>query len=188
MMKIVCPSPGTAFASGPYGRTYLLNGRRLKPLDDDQVAAIGDCAAKWSQYGLSPGTKVFGPLRGLSVLASGTLRPVIGVAPLIVSLEGYLLGKKVTGGIAAALARRIRRVLGQSSPEGLEEMVRRLYAWRSDIIHGRTISVESLGELIDWLCWLTRIVVRCGVQRVLEQRSDGNDLLVVRGDGHNVGA
>ncbi|MCE9583381.1 MAG: hypothetical protein K8T20_12920 [Planctomycetes bacterium] len=165
---------------GVYERTFLLNGVRDDVLGEAQLASVAARVAAWAGGKLSPRAKVFGPLRGLALLASGAVQPLLGVAPLIVSLEGYLLGCKIAGGIPAALGRRLRALLGDSAPEDLDRNVSRLYAWRSEIVHGREITDPNLFDLLQWLCRLTRVVVERGAQRALHARSDGNDLGLVR--------
>lgn len=165
---------------GPYERTLILNGQRTKRIEAAELVAVAATAEKWANGQLLPRLKVFGPLRCLSLLGSETLSPVLGVTPLVVSLEGYLLGRKVEGGIAAALSREIRSLLGAAAPETLDHDVRRIYAWRSDVLHGRKISDSNLEELF-WRLWsLTTAIVRYALQRFLEQESGGDELTAIR--------
>jgi hypothetical protein len=165
---------------GPYERTFLLDRTILRRVEKDELMAVAAMANQWHTGNLIPSAKVFGPLRCLSLLGSNALKPVFGVAPLVVSLEGYLLGRKVDGGIANAICRQIRNLVGNAAPQTLDDDVRRIYAWRSDILHGRKIADSNLEELF-WRLWtLTGTVVRHAIQQVLDKASNGNDVAVFR--------
>jgi hypothetical protein len=169
---------GVSRLVGVFERTWLLNRRALAPLADEQLRAIATLAEEWQQHGFRYDDVVFSPLRGLASLASTFTERALGMLPLIVSLEGFLLPLNVTG-IAAHMATVIKRLLGNAAPDDIDTFMRAVYDARSKVVHGEEIPDEETAKIFDQLLRLTSAVVIAATREMMQRQlaSDDFDLL-----------
>jgi hypothetical protein len=147
------------------GNTYL-NLDRCPVLGAETVSKIARTAALWQAKGLAHSNPVFGPLRALSLSRSASLSKESATLTLVVALEGYVLGMK-TVGIAAAIAKNCRKLLGSTAPANIESLVKEVYALRSDIVHGRSQDSALTSRTYKGFRRLAADVVLAAVERVI---------------------
>lgn len=143
---------------GPFERTWLLNGRGFEPISEETLLSVAALAENWHEHGFRFDDRVFSPLRGLASLASTFMSPALGMLPLIVSLEGFLLPAKVEG-IARHMAAVIKQLLPDSASEDIADFMRDVYEIRSELLHGRTFPAEDISVISGTLQQLTGSVV-----------------------------
>src|SRR5688572_4277567 len=170
---------GVSRRVGPFERTWLLNGGGLEPITDEELGSLGVLAEKWHEHGFRYDDFVFSPLRGLASLASTFINPVLGMLPLIVSLEGFLIPGRVKG-IAQHMAVVIKHLLGEAVPEDIEEFIRAVYKARSRVVHGEQIPVEKISEICDRLQQLTGAVVIAAAREMMNRKLDSQNFDTLR--------
>lgn len=170
---------GVSRRVGPFERTWLLNGGGLDPITDEELGSIGVLAEKWHEHGFRYDDFVFSPLRGLASLASTFINPVLGMLPLIVSLEGFLIPGRVKG-IAQHMAVVIKHLLGEAVPEDIEEFIRAVYKARSRVVHGEQIPGEKISEICDRLQRLTGAVVIAAAREMMDRKLDSQNFDTLR--------
>ena len=156
---------------GPFERTWLLNARGLEPTAEETLLSVAALAEDWHEHGFRYDDRVFSPLRGLASLASTFMSPALGMLPLIVSLEGFLLPTKVEG-IARSMADAIRRLLADSASEDIAGFMRDVYQIRSELLHGRTFPAEDLSAICGALQQLTGSVVIAAAGEMMKRPTE----------------
>jgi hypothetical protein len=156
---------------GPFERTWLLNGGGLEPTSQETLRSAANLAEAWHQHGLRHTDVVFSPLRGLASLASTFMNPALGMLPLVVSLEGFLLPARVEG-IARRMAEVIKHLLADTTPDDIEEFMRAVYRARSSVVHGGEIPREEISEICLRLQQLTGAVVIAAAGEMIKRQLD----------------
>jgi hypothetical protein len=124
---------------GPCHRNLVLHGNALLPFDAAELAAAAEIATGWSNYGLGSDNAVFRPLVILGSSAFSEPHPIIGLLPLMITLEGLLVGRPVTG-VATHMATTIRMFCAADLRAEPTAVLRKAYEYRSRLIHGRRIT------------------------------------------------
>lgn len=164
---------------GPFERTWLLNGGGLEPTTDETLRLVADLADAWRQHGFRHDDVVFSPLRGLASLASTFMNPALGMLPLVVSLEGYLLPAKVEG-IARHMADVVKHLLAEATPGDIEEFMRAVYRARSSVVHGGEVPREEILEICIRLQELTGTVVIAAAGQMMKRQFDSQKFDTLR--------
>jgi len=170
---------GVSRRLGAFDRTWLLNSGGLDPVTDEELRSIATLAEDWRRHGFRHDDLVFSPLRGLASLASTFSEPALGMLPLIVSLEGFLLPTKVTG-IAVNMGRAIKQLLGAAAPRDVEEFMRAVYHARSAMVHGEEIQDEVTATIRERLRELTSAVVLAAAREMMKRQLASKDFEVLR--------
>jgi hypothetical protein len=164
---------------GPFERTWLLNGGGLDPTAEEDLHSIAALAEDWHKHGFRHDDLVFSPLRGLASLASTFMDAALGMLPLIVSLEGFLLPAKVDG-IARHMAAVIKHLLADTAPVDLDEFMRAVYRARSSVVHGEQIPGEEISEICYRLQQLTGAVVIAAAGEMMKRQLDSQKFDTLR--------
>jgi hypothetical protein len=164
---------------GVFERTWLLNSGGLEPVTNENLHSIASLAEEWHRHGFRYNDLVFSPLRGLASLASTFMEPALGMLPLIVSLEGFLLPAKVQG-IARQMAAVIKHLLGDTVPDDIEEFMRAVYHARSRVVHGEEIPSEETSAICDRLQRLTSVVVIAAAREMMNRQLESHNFDVLR--------
>jgi hypothetical protein len=154
---------------GSFERTWLLNGGGLEPTPQEVLDSVAALAKDWHSYGFRHDDVVFSPLRGLASVASTFMEMALGMLPLIVSLEGFLLYKKVDG-IAQHMAQAIKHLLGDAVPVDIEDFMRGVYKVRSELIHDAEIPSEDIAAICGALRQLTGSVVIAAAEQMMQRQ------------------
>lgn len=154
---------------GPFERTWLLNGGGFEPVTEENLRAVAALAEAWHKHGFHSNDFVFSPLRGLASLASTFMTPALGMLPLVVSLEGFLLPVKVEG-IARHMSAAIKHLLADAAPADVEEFMRAVYRARSAVVHGEEIPREEVARICGRLEQLTGAVVIAAAAEMMKRQ------------------
>jgi|GEM_PF-5979697 len=164
---------------GPFERTWLLNGGGLEPTSQETLRPVAALAEAWHQHDFRHTDVVFSPLRGLASLASTFMDPALGMLPLVVSLEGFLLPTKVDG-IARHMADVIKHLLADAAPDDIDEFMRAVYRARSSVVHGGEMPREEISEICLHLQQLTGAVVIAAAGEMMKRQLDSQKFDTLR--------
>lgn len=170
---------GVSRRIGVFERTWLLNGGGFTPRTDEDLRAVASLAESWHKHGFRHNDLLFSPLRGLASLAATFADPALGMLPLIVSLEGFLIPVNVKG-IARHMTAALKHVLGDTTPDDIEEFIRAVYSARSSLIHGRQIPGEETAGICDRLQQLTGAVVIAAAGEMMKRQLEPNTFDLLR--------
>lgn len=148
---------------GIAGRSFYLSPDHAPPPTGKKVAVFRAILKNWSEAGLEHDHPILTPLRALSVASSGAMPKELRVLLLVVTLEGYILGRRVRG-IARNLAHACTTLLGADTPPDIAEFITNTYALRPDIVHGRHQFSRATDEAYQKLRRLTADVVLAGAR------------------------
>jgi hypothetical protein len=132
-------SGATRRSVGACHRNLILHGNALPPFGAAELVAAAEIATGWSNYGLDSDNAVFRPLVILGSSAFSEPHPIIGLLPLMITLEGLLVGRPVTG-VASHMASTIRMFCAADLRDDPTAVLRKAYEYRSRLIHGRRIT------------------------------------------------
>ena len=178
-MEYFTHGPAVSRRVGPFERTWLLNGGGLEPTTEEDLRAVAALADEWHSHAFRHDDVVFSPLRGLASLASTFMTPALGMLPLIVSLEGFLLPAKVEG-IAGHMANVIKHLLADKTPDDIDQFMRAVYRARSAVVHGGEIPSEELSEICQRVQRLTGAVVIAAAGELMKRKLDAKEFDTLR--------
>jgi hypothetical protein len=75
----------------------ILHGNNLLPFERRQIVDAAALATRWSSYDISPDSPIFYPLRTIGNVAFAEPNAVIALLPVMIALEGLLVGREVQG-------------------------------------------------------------------------------------------
>jgi hypothetical protein len=123
---------------GPAHRNAILHGNTLPPFERSQIADAAALAARWSSYGIAPDSPIFHPLRTIGNVAFAEPNAIIGLLPVMIALEGLLVGKEVQG-VVKHMLKTINLFCNPDLGPNSAEALYKAYDYRSSLVHGRHI-------------------------------------------------
>jgi hypothetical protein len=149
---------------GPAGRNLILHGNVLPPFDSSQLVQAAKIAESWLGFGLSPQSSIFDCLRAWGGSAYVEPHPIVGLLPLMVALEGLLVGRQVQG-IVKHMLKAVGKLCGPEISERYSGIIYKAYDCRSRLVHGRKISdVTDASLVFEELRRLTGTIVRAAIE------------------------
>lgn len=140
---------------GEADRSYILHNCQnyeISPLQISRIQEIYTLCTKEKFHWDSP---IFLLVKTLGDIYSQNVSEKYAALPLIVALETYLVGSNSQDNIVSKMANEISNVLDIDASNS----IRKIYSWRSDILHGRKIKIPNTTqiflELKELCCELT---------------------------------
>jgi hypothetical protein len=132
------PSFRVSSCIGPAHRNAILHGNTLPPFERGQIVDAAALAARWSSYGIAPDSPIFHPLRTIGNVAFAEPNAIIGLLPVMIALEGLLVGKEVQG-VVKHMLKTINLFCNPELGPSNAEALYKAYDYRSRLVHGRHI-------------------------------------------------
>lgn len=156
-------------------RTSLINGVMGPEIPKGIISSVGALASAWKTAGLTWEDQAFSLLRALAFVFTHDIPIHLSALPIVVALEGLLLPIK-TRGIANAITRAARDLLGPTAPADLNSLISDIYDWRSDIIHGRFLTPTDWTDHFNSLSEFSRLISKTLLERIIIRGLRGNDI------------
>jgi hypothetical protein len=136
---------------GAADRSLLLDDSRPEEVSAEQVERAAHTLREWDRRAIASESSELAPLRALSAVASANLSPAVSVLVLMVAIEGILVDSRPSGTVVGALIDAATDLIG--TQDGTASLIRRMYGFRSEFLHGRASSELQSGDLTS-LAWL----------------------------------
>ena len=143
-------------------RSFILHRKSKKNLDPSQVSVIQEIYDLCQKANLHWNDSVFFLVRALGDIYSQNVSEQYAALPLIIALETYIIGSDPQDKIISRMIDSVSSKLNidASSP------IRKIYSWRSDILHGRRTKFPNANRVFEELKNLTYALT---IQNIREQ-------------------